>query len=153
MIQPRIACLMGTYGRRGFACEALACFLQQTAIEQATLLVYNQHPVPMSFDHPRVRVVNEVIPNVGLRQIKTRMIELTDPDIELIHFWDDDDLYLPWHLEDSLAHIGDNIAWQPARSRTWQSYTEFSLGGNTFEGSVTMRASFARNADMDFLPT
>ena len=58
----KIDCLMGTYGRHTLACEALACFLQQSAISQANLLIYNQHPVPLSFDHPRVRIVNEAPP-------------------------------------------------------------------------------------------
>jgi hypothetical protein len=110
----KIDCLMGTYGRYSLACEALACFLQQTALSQATMLIYNQHPVPMRFEHPRVRVVNEKPPVGSLRYIKQRMIELADPDADLIHFWDDDDLCLPWHLEDCLAHIGDHVAWRPA---------------------------------------
>jgi hypothetical protein len=57
-----IDCLMGTYGRHALACEALACFLQQSAISEATLLIYNQHPAPLRFDHPRVRVVNGTPP-------------------------------------------------------------------------------------------
>ena len=47
-------CLMGTYGRHSLACEALACFLQQSVLSQATLLIYNQHPIPLRSDHPRV---------------------------------------------------------------------------------------------------
>ena len=57
----QIDCLMGTYGRYSVACEALACFLQQTRLSEATLLIYNQHPIPLRFDHPRVRIVNESI--------------------------------------------------------------------------------------------
>jgi len=53
---------MGTHGRYSVAREALACFLQQAATAEATLLIYNQHPLPLYFDHPRVRVVNEVSP-------------------------------------------------------------------------------------------
>ena len=112
----KIDCLMGTYGRYGLACEALACFLQQTQISQATLLIYNQHPVPLHFDHPRVRIVNEVPPAGSLRYIRQRMHELADPSADLIHWWDDDDLYLPWHLDDCLTHIGDSVAWKPASS-------------------------------------
>jgi hypothetical protein len=52
----KINCLMGTYGRHELACEALACFLQQSELSNAALLVYNQHPVPLRVDHPKVRV-------------------------------------------------------------------------------------------------
>lgn len=143
---------MGTYGRRGFACDALTCFLHQTAIEHASLLIYIQHPVPMSFDHPRVRVVNEVVPNVGLRQIKARMLELTDPDTDFILWWDDDDLILPWHIEEALAHIGDDVAWKPHRSWTWYNNDRIVLENNFFEATVIMRASYVRSTPMDFNP-
>src|SRR6266852_2684068 len=75
----KIDCLMGTYGRHSLVCEALACFLQQSAISNATLLIYNQHPVPLGFDHPKVRVVNEAFPAAPLRHIKMRMLGLADP--------------------------------------------------------------------------
>src|SRR3954462_13721724 len=109
----RIDCWMGTDGRYSLACEALACFLQQTTIANATLLIYNQHPVPLRFDHPKVRVVNETPPAAALRHIRKRMLDLADPSADLIHWWDDDDLYLPWHLEDCLRNIGQNVAWKP----------------------------------------
>jgi hypothetical protein len=148
----KIDCLMGTYGRHGLACEALACFLQQTQISQATLLIYNQHPVPLHFDHPRVRIVNEMPLAGSLRFIRQRMHELADPSAELIHWWDDDDLYLPWHLEDCLTHIGDNVAWKPASS--WMSLrnVEFSRQKNRFEGSWVLRADYLRAAPLDTHP-
>ena len=59
----KVDCLMGTYGRYGLICEALACFLQQTRLGDATLLIQNQHPIPLRLDHPRVRIVNEKMPN------------------------------------------------------------------------------------------
>jgi hypothetical protein len=147
----KVACLMGTYGRFALACEALSCFLQQSAVGEASLLIYNQHPVPLAFEHPRVRVVNEVRPNVGLRQIKARMVELADPDAEFIHFWDDDDLVLPWHLRTCLDRIGDSLAWKPARSWTWYA-DRIELLGSHFEATCLYRASFLRAAPLDTHP-
>jgi hypothetical protein len=69
----KIDCLMVTYGRHALACETLACFLQQTALAQATLLIWNQHPTPLFFDHPCVRVVNEAPPPGSLRYLKRRL--------------------------------------------------------------------------------
>ena len=148
----KIDCLMGTYGRYGLACESLACFLQQSQISQATLLIYNQHPVPLSFDHPRVRIVNEAPPAGSLRYIRQRMHELADPSAELIHWWDDDDLYLPWHLEDCLTHIKDNVAWKPASSWMSLGNVEFSRHKNRFEGSWVLRADSLRAAPLDTHP-
>lgn len=142
----RIDCLMGTYGRYSFACEAIACFLQQTVLSQATLLVHNQHQVPLRFDHPRVRVVNEPSPAAPVRVIKQRMLELSAPEAELIHWWDDDDLYLPWHLEDGLKHLGESVAWKPKRSWVWMGDKKFALESNFFEGSWIFRADYIRAA-------
>jgi hypothetical protein len=143
---------MGTYGRYSLACEALACFLQQSVASEASLLIYNQHPVPLSFDHPRVRVVNEAPPLGSLRHLKKRMLELADPNAELIHWWDDDDLYLPWHLADCLEHIGTNFAWQPASSWISEGNVKFSRYANRFEGSWIFRAAHLMSAPLDTHP-
>jgi hypothetical protein len=147
----KIDCLMGTYGRYSLACDALACFLQQTALSQATLLIYNQHPVPLSFEHPRVRVVNEPPPPGSLRHIRKRMIELADPGADLIHFWDDDDLCLPWHLEDCVAHIGDHAAWRPV-SVWFSEHNEAFHQGEAMEGAWVFRADHLKTAPLDTHP-
>ena len=148
----KIDCLMGTYGRYSLACEALACFLQQSVGAQASLLIYNHHLIPLSFDHPRVRVINEAPPPGSLRHLKKRMLELADPDAELIHWWDDDDLYLPWHLEDCLRHIGTNVAWKPASSWMSEANVKFSRHANRFEGSWIFRAIYLMSAPLDTHP-
>ncbi len=149
----KIDCLMGTYGRHALACEALACFLQQSAVSQATLLIYNQHPVPLRFDHPRVRIINETLPARSLRHIRWRMHELADPSAEFIHWWDDDDLYLPWHLEDCLRHIGGHVAWKPASSWFSEKNVRFSRDTYTFEGSWVFRADYLQAAPLHTHPT
>lgn len=148
----KIDCLMGTCGRYALVCEALACFLQQSAISNATLLIYNQHPDPLVFDHPRVRIVNEASPPASLRHIRQRMHELADPAAELIHWWDDDDLYLPWHLQDCLDHIGDGVAWKPASSWFSEANTRFTLSKNRFEGSWIFRSDYVKKAPLNTHP-
>jgi hypothetical protein len=145
----KIDCLMGTYARHALACEALACFLQQSELWNATLLVYNQHPVPLRVDHPKVRVVNEAPPPGSLRYIKKRMLEFADPAADLIHWWDDDDLYLPWHLKDCLDHIGTNVAWKPASSWVSLANVTYSREANTFEGSWVFRSDYLKAARLD----
>ena len=149
----KIDCLMGTSGRYSLACEALACFLHQTALSQATLLIYNQHPVPLRFDHSRVRIVNETAPARSLRHIRQRMHDLADPSAEFIHWWDDDDLYLPWHLADCLNHIAEHVAWKPASSWMSEENVRFSRHANVFEGSWIFRADYLQSASLDTHPT
>jgi hypothetical protein len=149
----KVDCLMGTYGRYSLASEALACFLQQTVLAQASLLIYNQHPVPLCFDHPRVRVVNEKPPPGSVRHIRRRMIELADPEADLLHFWDDDDLYLPWHLSDCLAHISNHVAWKPASSWMSERNEVFRQQANVFEGSWIFCAGYLKDAPQDTHPS
>jgi len=149
----KIDCLMGTYGRYALVCESLACFLQQSALSQATLLIYNQHPAPLHFNHPKVRIVNELSPARSLRHIRQRMHELADPTADFIHWWDDDDLYLPWHLQDCLEHIGNDIAWKPASSWISERNIRFSRQTNRFEGSWIFRAEYAKSAPLHTHPT
>ncbi len=149
----KIDCLMGTYGRYSLACEALACFLRQSVLSQATLLIYNQHPIPLRFDHPRVRVVNEALPAGSTRHIRQRMLELAERSAELIHWWDDDDLYLPWHLEDCLEHIAGNVAWKPASSWMSEGNVKFSRHVNMFEGSWVFRSDYLKTAPLHTHPT
>jgi hypothetical protein len=148
----KIDCLMGTYGRYAMVSEALACFLAQSALSQATLLIYNQHPAPLRFDHPRVRVVNEAREFASLREVRQRMHELAEPSAEFLHWWDDDDLYLPWHLDDCLKNIADHLAWKPSRSWASVRNTQYSLHALNFEGSWIGRASFIKSAPIDSYP-
>jgi hypothetical protein len=148
----QIDCLMGTYGRYSLAREALACFLQQSEISNATLLIYNQHTVPLSVDSPKVRVVNEAPPAGSLRHIRKRMHDLSEPSADLLHWWDDDDLYLPWHLKDCLDHIGTNVAWKPTSSWLSMANVEYSRKVNTFEGSWVFRAGYLKVAALDTHP-
>jgi hypothetical protein len=149
----KIDCLMGTYARNSVAREALACFLQQSVSADATLLIYNQHAAPLHCDHPRVRVVNETSPAAPLRFVRQRMLELADPSADFIHWWDDDDLYLPWHLQDCLDHVGDCPAWKPQSSWVSWNNVEFVREVNQFEGSWIFRAEHLRAAPLDTHPT
>jgi len=149
----KVDCLIGTYGRYALVCEALACFLQQSALAQATLLIYNQHSSPLRFDHPRVRIINESSPARSLRYIRQRMHELADPSADFIHWWDDDDLYLPWHLQDCLEHVGRHVAWKPASSWISEKNVRFSRQALRFEGSWIFRAEYVKSAPLHTHPT
>jgi hypothetical protein len=80
------------------------------------------------------------------------MLELARSSADLIHWWDDDDLYLPWHLADCLAHIGHNVAWKPASSWISMGNVKFGRTVNTFEGSWVFRSEYLRSARIDTHP-
>ncbi len=144
---------MGTYGRYTLLCESLACFLAQTALEDATLLIYNQHPIPLYFDHPRVRVVNmQNPPGTTFRDIRSKLVALAREDAEYLHFWDDDDLYLPWHLEDGLNNIGNHMAWKANSNWILTADGRYERTSNMFEATWFFQADYLRNAPLDTFP-
>jgi hypothetical protein len=132
----RVSCVMPTYGRYGMVCRSLACFLAQTAIGAAELVIYNQHDVPLHFDHPRVRIVNAPPPpDAGMHEIVQRAFELAADGADYVLKWDDDDIYLPWFLELGLAQIGTASAWKPREVMMWDDSGKVSLARNWMEAT------------------
>lgn len=141
MIHDKISCLMATYGRYFRVCEALACFLRQ-GYANRELVILNNHPVPMAFDHPLVRVVNEPIyPTLG--HCRNRLLDFADG--EFMRLWDDDDLYFPWCISQGVERIGAAPAWKPTRSWWYNGQdAKFALAANAMEASITWRTDFVR---------
>lgn len=132
---------MATHGRYARLCEALTCFLWQTYHDRE-LVILNNHPVPLHFDHPLVRIYNEPkYPTLG--HCRQRLLELAGGN--LIRTWDDDDLYLPWAVLQGVGYINaagnECDSWKPARSWYLNSRDpgNWRLADNTMEASITFR--------------
>tara|TARA_R110000824_G_scaffold219490_3_gene406433 strand:+ start:906 stop:2057 length:1152 start_codon:yes stop_codon:yes gene_type:complete len=126
---------MGTYGNYDVACEALSCFIHQD-YHNKELIIVNHHEVPLHFKHPQVTIINlkpEEVPT--LRHVK--MVGMQKSNGKYIHFWDNDDLYLPWHLTDCMKGIKntDKPAWKP--KDVWISLRnkEYHRSSNICEGT------------------
>jgi FkbM family methyltransferase len=147
-VEMKIECLMLAHATNPLAGEVLTCFVQQSAITNASLFIYNPDPIEVRVDHPKVRVVNEFQPSRSLRCILKRMLDLSDDSADLIQWWNETSLYLPWHLEHCLSNIGSSVAWKPESS--WlQADDCFTLLRHLFEGSWTFRAAYLRAAPLD----
>jgi hypothetical protein len=98
---PAVCCLCPTYGRFERLRDAVACFLLQEYPGTKTLLVLNdaQQNIMVIAGHISghgIRVANTLprFPNLGAK----RQWLLEAAHTPLVAHWDDDDLYLPWHL-------------------------------------------------------
>ncbi len=108
---PSITCICPTYGRFHRLQDALACFILQDYQGDRTLLISNDSPVPLqltdaSIFHisPQACIVirNESPwPTVGIK----KQALLDSVRAEFIGHWEDDDLYMPWHLSSSIAAL------------------------------------------------
>ena len=138
----KVSCLMSTYGRLRCVRDSLACFLDQDWPDRE-LIILNNHPMPIVFWHPLVRVFNEPkYPTLG--HCRNRLLDLAQGDC--IRTWDDDDLYLPWSIRQGAESIGNAPAFRPARS--WQATgdppTEWAIYANTFEAAMLIRTDVMR---------
>jgi len=95
-----ITCLCPTYGRFERLQNVVACFLLQN-YEPKCLMILNDAPVPIEpghLPHGRTEIIltnhDTRFPTLGEK--RQELLELADS--KFVAHWDDDDLYLPWHL-------------------------------------------------------
>lgn len=108
-----VTALCPTFGRFERLRDAIACFLLQEYSGYKHLIILNDAPIPLRLtsegnelivgDTLRVTLENRVgrFPNLG--QKRQALLELASSDI--VAHWEDDDLYLPWHLSSRVATL------------------------------------------------
>ena len=155
----KVSCVCCTYGRFGFMKRSLAYFINQD-YEDAELIIFNNAEEPLVLDdslHARgVRVINQSrdaasgLPYASLGAVRRDALAHAGADVYVC--WDDDDLFLPWHLSQGMANLKrcGRGAWMPAQSyyspdggRTYQ------LARNAFEASVLVRMDHLRRYGFD----
>lgn len=137
----KISCLMGTYGRHSMASEALSCFLDQD-YENKELIILNQHEVPLVFEHPQVKIYNIDAKEVpDLQSIRRKCLEYATGDY--IHFWDDDDLMLPYHLSTYAKYVKNYTAWKPFEVLMSNYNSEYHVVSSNMEATHLIEREFA----------
>lgn len=155
-------CLMPTYGRKPELLNAsLACFQEQT-YEDKHLIIYDDLG---TLKHTKVHCPNVTVlssptrcPSMGEKYNRiiaySKYISDSDP---LFCVWDDDDIYLPKHLEYH-AKTMENHQWSKPSTilSTYTGSPQKESGAGRFHGSIalkrrawphTRRATF----DMEFI--
>jgi glycosyltransferase involved in cell wall biosynthesis len=110
-----ISVLMPTYARPEFLTEAIEGFLRQTYTDSELVILNDWRGHTIHFDHPRVRIFNSVEPRrKTLGEVRNLLFSMAKGDI--VTDWDDDDIYLPRHLEHALSlmplYRGGNVCKQ-----------------------------------------
>lgn len=144
-----ISVLCATYGRPYLLEELIESFLRQTYTDAELVILNDRADQTLFFEHPRVRVYNtaERSPFIGTK--RRTMAGMAKGDF--LAFWDDDDIYLPDHLQTVVDRIplyaglmarqknqwrwleGDVMVIQPAMYiHTWLIEKNFyhSVGGH-----------------------
>ena len=149
-----LTCLCPTYGRWTRLRDAVACFLLQDYPGEATLLILNDavHPIALGDARP--------VPGRAIRSVHSRgrfanlgakrQALLEAASTSLVAHWDDDDLYLPWHLSEAVAALSAPPGqarpscakshcgwWALGRRECWE--LQGGVHHNTFEGQMVFR--------------
>jgi hypothetical protein len=106
MNNPVVTCLQLSYGRPQLSVEAVESFLRQTYANKK-LIIINTHPSPVYFNKEYDNIeVHNIKPLGYLSDVYRFGLDLISSEYFCI--WDDDDLFMPWHIEDRMRFSLEN---------------------------------------------
>lgn len=106
---PLISCICATYGRPSHLEEAIACFLNQTYPNKELIILNSLPDQELRFDHPQVKIINLSRRPATLGECRNMAIQQCSG--EWLVTWDDDDIYLPNHLQNFAAALDSGDGW------------------------------------------
>lgn len=102
----RVACLCCTYGRPHLLPEAIESFLRQTYEPRELIILDDAGQYTGCVSRwPNVKVVSIPYRFATLGEKRNACAALASPGTDLYAVWDDDDIYLPRHLELAVAAL------------------------------------------------
>lgn len=137
---PDVTVMCCTYGRFELLRLTLACFLQQEYPGGKQLLILNDAETPITCDQPGVKVFN--MPGAFKTLGEKRQYLLQQATTPIVAVFDDDDLYLPWHLHrqvSALLESGAGLVRCRQAYRMDGSPPELTTSGpnsNLYDGSI-----------------
>ena len=152
----KVYSIMATKGRHYCAERALKFFMDQDYQGEHTLLIYNNSVIEQALHLPdkpsykKVSLINKCVSDEtgdfykNLGQIYRDAIKFVPDEIDIINFFDDDDLYLTNHISEGVkgykrALAQDKIAYKP-KSSYYRSSEGVTLTENTLEPSIFVSA-------------
>jgi hypothetical protein len=142
----KIAALMPTYGRPGLVANSLACFLSQDySVENRRLLILDDagQITPQSGGNWEVWSTATKFPSLPVKY-KFLVDRANEWGADAYCVWDDDDIYLPWHLS-SHVHALTTAGWSHP-DRVFSLYTgslALESAAGRFHGVLAIRCDFA----------
>jgi SAM-dependent methyltransferase len=142
----KVTAICATSGRHACLERAVGFFLAQTYLDKE-LLIYNNSSVPLSLaeGYPGIICINAPLDAItGRRYTNLGSIyrdALSFVDSDIVCFWDDDDAYLPDHIEEGVKglqrakSLGDYKAYKPKYS-WYRDANGIHAMDNTLEPSI-----------------
>ena len=145
--QPTIACLCPTYKRPQFLRNAIACFQAQT-YENRKLFIIDDAPQhdDQKGDRWELKALQHRINDLPAKFME--LVKMAGIGVDIYAIWEDDDVYLPHHLQ-SLAdfHKEGRLSFFAPR-QVWSTYDQ-EKGNTILEGAAgRFHASWAYSAPL-----
>jgi len=147
----KVSFVCTTYGR--FTCvERIVAQYHAQTYQNKELIIFNtdeEHPYELGFDDQTIIIVNNEKDYQTNQSYQNRgqicRDAVTHATGDYFMLADDDDIYLPWHLEQAVDGIKENgrDAWKPEKS-FFATQSNLSLVMNTLEASVIVNMNRIR---------
>lgn len=137
-----------TYNRHRLLERSVGCFLAQD-YEDKHLLIYNNSPEKLRMDrnYKNIWLINNHIstktgrPYENTGDIFSDALWCIPSDVDIIHFWDDDDEYLPSHISEGVKGMQEAIEMGKKAYKPKYSYFRYQkepqrLADNLMEPSI-----------------
>jgi len=112
---PKIACLCCTYKRPKPLAESIECFLRQEYPEDKKELVIvddaGQYAPDICDAWENIKLITTKERYLTLGDKRNASAQFASSDVEVFAIWDDDDIYLPWHLKQIAEVIMKGAEW------------------------------------------
>jgi glycosyltransferase involved in cell wall biosynthesis len=137
----KIAAVCPTHGRGHIIGEAVQSFLNQRGLDDdVRLVIVNDCPEqPLASFHPLVEIYNLPEPITDYSAKMNRSVVLADAD--LVMWWEDDDISLPWRLEWCRARMHTGYSKQ-AKAWVMDDGVLSGLRANLFFGNSCFRSDY-----------
>ena len=151
----KVSSVLCTYGRHACVQRSTGMFLGQDYQGETELIIFNTSPVPLELGEGLAGLDNiinvhaptnpEGNPWSSLGEVRNAALDHATGD--LYACWDDDDLFLPFHLTQGVRHwlAAKAVAWKPEFSLfSTDGGVTFRLAGNAMEASILARLDFVK---------
>lgn len=140
-----IVCVCPTYRRPNLLKNSVALFLEQTVKIPATLLIFddgvNYNEIALVNKNKLVilKTFDQRFPTLGHKYNKLIETAVEDLNAQYIFIWEDDDVYLPFHIESYMSCFDRGAVWV----KTEHIKTYFGANLATAFGAPSYFASLA----------
>mgnify|MGYP003674145434 CR=1 FL=1 len=152
---PKVTCLCATKGRYELLRSSISYFLLQD-YPNKELIIFNNHATPMELSPFLEKQGNIRLINGGefdsIAEVYTTALTHVDENTTFVSIWDDDDIYLPWHISTGVKYLanGEKLAWQPKDQlgidENHEQYPKIHALRNNCEGSIIVQYKALKEA-------